>query len=143
MIESRYSGTFDTLRSGIEDEIRFDITDSTTLNTIECISNMCTEISEEQKKRPVISINITDGIVVVSNFWISRVLEQVSQYNECAYHFDRYETIVSCETEEGTKKYKFKEFIDEVVEPIVCKYLKLKYIKECNTHHTNNAKENE
>ena len=79
----------------------------------------------------------------MSDFWISRVLEQVSQYNKCAYRFDRYEGIVSCDTEEGTKKYEFKEFIDEVVEPIVCKYLKLEYIRKCNIDQTNNAKENE
>lgn len=143
MIESRNSTTFDTLCSGIEDEIRFTITDSTTRNTIECVSYMYTEIFEEQKNHPVISINIADGTVVVSNFWMSRVLEQVSQYNECAYRFDRYEKIISCDTEEGTKKYKFKEFIDEVVEPIVCEYLKLRYIRECNTEQTNIAKENE
>ncbi|MBR1988216.1 MAG: hypothetical protein IKA36_04145 [Clostridia bacterium] len=143
MIESRNSTTLDTLCSGIEDEIRFTITDSTTLNTIECVTYMYTDIFEEQKKRPVISINIADGIVTMSNFWISRVLEQVSQYNECAYRFDRYESIISCNTEEGTKKYKFKEFIDEVVEPIVCKYLKLRYIRECNTNQTNSLKENE
>ena len=143
MIESRYSGTLDTLCSGIEDEIRFIIPDSTTLNTIECVTYMYTDIFEEQKKRPVISINIADGIVTMSDFWVSRVLEQVSQYNKRAYRFDRYESIVSCVTEEGTKKYKFKEFIDEVVEPIVCKYLKLKYIRECNTDQTNNTQENE
>lgn len=141
MIESRNSTTFDTLCSGIEDEIRFTITDSTTRNTIECVSYMYTDIFEEQKKHPVISINISDGTVILSNFWISRVLEQVSQYNECAYRFDRYESIISCDTEEGTKKYKFKEFIDEVVEPIVCKYLKQRYIRECNTNQTNSAKE--
>ena len=133
MIESRNSTTLDTLCSGIEDEIRFIITDSTTRYTIECVSYMCTEIFEEQKKHPVISINISNGIVIMSNFWISRVLELVSQYNGCAYRFDRYEGIISCDTEEGTKKYKFKEFIDEVVEPYVCKYLKLRYIRECNT----------
>ena len=143
MIESRNSTTFDTLCSGIEDEIRFTITDSTTRNTIECVSYMYTEIFEEQKKRPVININKSDGTVLISNFWMSRVLEQVSQYNECAYRFDRYEKIVSCDTEEGTKKYMFKEFIDEVVEPIVCEYLKLKYSKECNTNQTNSSKENE
>ena len=133
IIESRNSTTHDVLCSGIEDEIRFTITDSATRNTIECVTYMYTEIFEEQKKRPVISINIADGTVTISNFWMSRVLEQVSQYNECAYRFDRYEKIVSCDTEEGIKKYEFKEFIDEVVEPIVCKYLKLKYIRECNT----------
>ena len=133
MIEFRNSITLDVLCSGIEDDIRFTITDSTTCNTIECISYMYTEIFEEQKKRPVISINIEDGTVILSNFWISEVLEKVSQYYECAYRFDRYEKIVSCHTEEGTKKYKFKEFIDEVIEPIVCEYLKLKYIRECNT----------
>lgn len=143
MIESRNSVTLDTLCSGIEDEIRFTITDSATCNTIECITYMYTEIFEEQKKRPVISINIADGIVTMSNFWISRVLEQVSQYNECAYRFDRYEKIVSCDTGEGIKKYEFKEFIDEVVEPIVCKYLKLKYIRECNTEQTNNTQKKE
>ena len=143
MIESRNSTTHDVLCSGIEDEIRFTITDSATRNTIECVSYMYTEIFEEQKKHPVISINISDGTVILSNFWISRVLEQVSQYNECAYRFDRYEKIVSCETEEGIKKYKFKEFIDEVVEPIVCKYLKQRYIRECNTDQTISAKENE
>ena len=142
-IEARNSTTIDTLCSGIEDEIRFTITDSTTCNTIECITYMCTEIFEEQKKRPVISINIADGIITMSNFWISRVLEQVSQYNECAYRFDRYESIISCDTEEGIKKYEFKEFIDEVVEPIVCKYLKLKYIRECNTDQTNNTQKKE
>ena len=143
MIESRNSTTLDALCSGIEDEIRFTITDSTTCNTIECVTYMCTEIFEEQKKRPVISINIADGIITMSNFWMSRVLEQVSQYNECAYRFDRYEKIISCDTKEGTKKYEFKEFIDEVVEPIVCKYLKLKYIREYNTDQTNNTQKKE
>ena len=143
MIESRNSTTLDMLCSGIEDEIRFTIADSTTRNTIECVSYMYTEIFEEQKKHPVIDINRTDGTVIVSNFWISRVLEQVSQYNECAYRFDRYEKIVSCDTGEGITKYEFKEFIDEVVEPIVCKYLKLKYIRECNTDQSNSTNENE
>ena len=141
MIESRTSTTHDVLYSGIEDEIRFNIADSKTRNTIECVTYMYTNIFEEQKKRPVISINIADGTVILSNFWISEVLEQVSQYNECAYRFDRYEKIISVDTEEGTKKYKFKEFIDEVVEPIVCKYLKTRYIRDCNTHQTNNTKE--
>ena len=53
MIESRNSVTLDTLCSGIEDEIRFTIIDGATRNTIECVSYMCTEISEEQKKHPV------------------------------------------------------------------------------------------
>ena len=143
MIESRNSTTLDVLCSGIEDGIRFTITDGAILNTIECISYMYTEIFEEQKKRPVISINIADGTVIVSNFWISRVLEQVSQYNECAYRFDRYEKVIIRQDEEGNKKYEFKEFIDEVVEPIVCKYLKLKYIRECNTDQTNNTQKKE
>ena len=143
MIESRNSATLDTLCSGIEDEIRFTITDSTTRNTIECVSYMYTEIFEEQKKRPVIIINRTDGTVILSNFWISRVLEQVSQDNECAYRFDRYEKIISCDTGEDTKKYKFKEFIDEVVKPIVYKYLTSKYIGECNTDQTNNTQKKE
>lgn len=139
MIESRSSATFDTLRSGIEDEIRFTIPDRATRKTIKCVSYMCTEIFEEQKKRPVISVNMSNDIVIMSNFWISRVLERVSQYNECTYRFDRYEGIVSCNTEEGTKKYKFKEFIDEVVEPIICNFLKMKYINECITNQTNNT----
>ena len=47
MIECKNSTTFDVLNSGIEDEIRFTITDSATRNTIECVSYMCTEIFEE------------------------------------------------------------------------------------------------